>query len=128
MPIELTILLLTIFVIGAATLVQQMIYVTKKQIWRACLVSSVAVTKWQNLMPFYQFKDKQLLVEYAVDGITHSCIIPFNRRFYNKATQGQSVYVFVDPNRPEVVAQKVSYRQLFFAFVAVLLPGFGLLY
>lgn len=123
MPIELTVITIVLLFMGLATLFQQFSYLNKKRVWRACNVTSVSVTKWQNLMPFYQFTDKQLLVEYCCDGISHSCIIPFSKRFYRKSQQGKSQFVFVDPKQPDVVAKKMGYVQLGLAISTVVISA-----
>lgn len=73
----------------------------RKRSWRACAIEKATLVGLQDLVPFYSFKDKQMLLQYCFDQEKHSVILEYDKSCLSALNNNQIVYLFVDPTNPE---------------------------
>ncbi|MFY8351612.1 DUF3592 domain-containing protein [Pseudoalteromonas sp. SSM20] len=73
----------------------------RKRSWRACAIEKATLVGLQDLMPFYSFKDKQMMLQYCFEQEKYSVILEYDKSCLNALNENQTVYLFVDPANPE---------------------------
>lgn len=73
----------------------------RKRSWRACAIEKATLVGLQDLMPFYSFKDKQMMLQYCFEQEKYSVILEYDKSCLNALNENQTVYLFVDPTNPE---------------------------
>lgn len=73
----------------------------RKRSWRACAIEKATLVDLQDLVPFYSFKDKQMMLQYCFEQEKHSVILEYDKSCLSALNDNQTVYVFVDPTNPE---------------------------
>ncbi|AIY64081.1 hypothetical protein [Pseudoalteromonas piratica] len=73
----------------------------RKRSWRACAIEKVTLVGLQDLVPFYSFKDKQMMLQYCFEQEKHSVILEYDKSCLSALNDNQTVYLFVDPTNPE---------------------------
>lgn len=124
MQVELIFVAGLVLLLGVEPWIYYLLCRYRKRTWRACLIENVTLVGLQGLMPFHQFKDKQMLVEYAVSGQAFSCIINFDRRLLNNVATDQQAFIYVDPTTPSrafLYSMPDKWRAYLFPLVSMLL-------
>lgn len=72
----------------------------RKRSWRACVIEKATLVGLQDLMPFYSFKDKQMMLQYCFEQTKHSVIVDYDKSCLTALENNQKVFIFVDPSNP----------------------------
>lgn len=72
----------------------------RKRSWRACAIEKATLVGLQDLMPFYSFKDKQMMLQYCFEQSKHSVIVDYDKSCLNALEKNEAVFIFVDPANP----------------------------